>query len=138
MATISVDTELSTINCGQCGGIYAINERYRRQKEEKGGTWNCPYCKTGWGYAKSKIQELRESIAEKERVLALERSRHDQTRAKLHETEKSVIAYKAASTRAKKRSAAGVCPCCHRTVKQMAQHIKSKHPEYIAEVAGNT
>jgi hypothetical protein len=26
-----------------------------------------------------------------------------------------------------------VCPCCQRTVSQMARHIKTKHPEYVAE-----
>jgi hypothetical protein len=27
--------------------------------------------------------------------------------------------------------AAGVCPCCKRTVKQLAAHMKEKHPEFV-------
>lgn len=32
--------------------------------------------------------------------------------------------------RIEKRAAAGTCPCCHRTVSQMASHMKTKHPEF--------
>jgi hypothetical protein len=31
----------------------------------------------------------------------------------------------------KTRAAAGVCPCCHRTVSQMKRHMQSKHPNFI-------
>ncbi len=37
---------------------------------------------------------------------------------------------KAAQRRLQQRVAAGVCPCCHRTFKQLASHINAKHPEY--------
>lgn len=131
--TFLISTDLTTINCGECGGVYAINERYRKQKEDKGGWWNCPYCKTSWGYGESTVQKLRKQLDAQCRDLVAERSRHDQTRAKLRETEQTVIAQKAATTRAKKRSAAGVCPCCHRTVKQMARHMATKHPDFVKE-----
>lgn len=42
---------------------------------------------------------------------------------------------KAAATKAKKRSAAGTCPCCHRTFRQMALHMANKHPTFKAEKA---
>lgn len=31
------------------------------------------------------------------------------------------------------RVAHGVCPCCNRTVSQLAAHMKSKHPDYVAK-----
>lgn len=31
----------------------------------------------------------------------------------------------------KTRVSAGTCPCCHRTVSQMARHMKTKHPNFI-------
>jgi hypothetical protein len=40
-----------------------------------------------------------------------------------------------AATKAKKRSIAGTCPCCHRTFRQMALHMRNKHPEFKAEIA---
>jgi len=30
----------------------------------------------------------------------------------------------------RKRTAAGVCPCCHRTFRQLATHMKTKHPRF--------
>ena len=31
----------------------------------------------------------------------------------------------------KKRSAAGVCPCCNRTFTAMGKHMRTKHPDYV-------
>ena len=42
---------------------------------------------------------------------------------------------KASSVKARKRSAAGTCPCCHRTFRQMALHMAKQHPEFKAEEA---
>lgn len=39
---------------------------------------------------------------------------------------------RAAKQRLEQRVARGVCPCCHRTFKQLAAHMKSKHPEQIS------
>jgi hypothetical protein len=36
------------------------------------------------------------------------------------------------ATRIRNRIAAGVCPCCTRTFKNVARHIKDKHPTYVA------
>lgn len=39
----------------------------------------------------------------------------------------------AATRRLKKRMSAGTCPCCQRTFSNMSRHMKTKHPEFIAE-----
>jgi hypothetical protein len=38
--------------------------------------------------------------------------------------------YKGHATRITKRAKAGVCPCCNRTFKQLAQHMANKHPQF--------
>lgn len=120
---VTLPVELIEINCGECGGTYAINSRYRRQKEEKGGYWNCPYCKCSWGYGQSENERLRKQLdaekAAKQRAL----TDANETREALNKAERSVI-------RLKNRAKNGVCPCCHRTFKQLAQHMKTKHPKY--------
>lgn len=79
-----LNVEFTIINCGECGGSYAINERYRAHQESKGGSWTCPYCKVGWGYEKahkSKLERLQAEVAAQiaakmeaiERVEALEK-----------------------------------------------------------------
>lgn len=44
--------------------------------------------------------------------------------------ERSAAAQRGVLTRLKNRVAAGVCPCCHRSFKQLSEHMKMKHPDY--------
>lgn len=128
--TFVASTQLTTINCGKCGGIYAIQERYRQHKSEKSGSWHCPYCETCWGYAKGENQRLREELESERSRLASSRASHDQTRAALRDTEKSLVAQKGVTTRIKNRVKNGVCPCCNRTFANLAAHMKGQHPDY--------
>lgn len=127
---MKAESPLVTINCGECGGVYAIGERYRDQKRDKGGYWNCPYCRCSWGYGESLIEKERKkneqlrtlyNNASASAVKALQQADKSERRRK---------AQKAATTRIKNRVKAGVCPCCTRTFQQLARHMKTKHPEY--------
>lgn len=127
-----VTVELSEINCGECGGTYAINEHYREQMYQKGGSWNCPYCSCGWGYSQNN-----ENSKLKKQIETLERSKKFAERQAANEREEAKYqkncarAQKAAKTRIKNRIKNGVCPCCNRTFKQLAAHMKNKHPDYM-------
>ena len=46
---------------------------------------------------------------------------------------KEARALKTSAVKARKRTAAGVCPCCSRSFRQMALHMKQKHPNFKAE-----
>lgn len=109
---------LTTIHCGQCGGIYALNDAYREQKQEEGGSWNCPYCKVGWGYSGNGEN------ARLKRELAEERIRKERALA-----EANVLRIKEAKLR--KRVSRGVCPCCTRSFVNLQRHMKTKHPEQL-------
>lgn len=122
---------LTQIDCGNCGGSYAISERYRAKKAQEGGYWNCPYCQCSWGYGDNnenarlkrelELQKKRTAWAEQDTKLAKDRA------ARL---DHSLRTTKGHVTRIKKRVSAGVCPCCKRTFKQLAAHMKTKHPTY--------
>jgi len=107
---LDVAVTLTEINCGECGGTYAINERYRLQREEKSGYWTCPYCKCGWGYGTGTLQK--------------EKERHAATLSRLNEA----LAEKNAIERKLKRVGNGVCPHCNRHFQNLARHMKCKHP----------
>ena len=131
---ISVEVTLTEINCGECGGTYAINERYRAKKYEDGGSWTCPYCQVGWGYSDNceNAKLKRQLVAEKKRT---EWAQHDaaQQREEAGAQRRRASAQKGVATRLKRRAKAGVCPCCNRTFKALASHMKNKHPEFEAE-----
>lgn len=69
---------------------------------------------------------LRQKLAQKDDSLREERERREAA-------ERSASAFKGSATRVKNRAKHGVCPCCNRTFKQLAQHMKTKHPHYQAD-----
>jgi len=123
---IQVMVELTEIHCGECGGTYAINERYRALQYQKGGSWHCPYCQVGWGYANNNEN------AKLKRELENERRYKANALARANEEAAARLKAERALKRHKTRTKNGACPCCNRTFVQLARHIKTKHPEYEA------
>jgi phage/plasmid primase-like uncharacterized protein len=121
-AALAVQITLTEINCGACGGTYAISERYRLHREQKAGFWHCPYCQTTWGYAKGDLQRTQEE-------LAAERTRHQGTIARLNERTAELEKAEKAAKRIRKRVQAGLCTCCNRTFQNLARHMASKHAD---------
>lgn len=128
--TFIATTTLTTINCGCCGGTYAISEKYRHNKEEQGGFWHCPYCQTDWGYAESENQKLRRELLQKDKKIAAAVAAHDQTKSELEHTERRRRAEKANATKLRKRIQGGVCPCCEKHFEDLQQHVQTEHPEF--------
>lgn len=130
LTSVNAAHELSTIVCGECGGVYAIAERYHAQKQTYGGHWRCPYCACSWGYGKSEIDRVRGELNQKEQQLATERKRTEWARQEVRIIDRSRRAVKANLTRFKNRIGRGVCPCCRRNFENLQRHMKTKHPRY--------
>ncbi len=126
-SVVTQTIELSQMNCGQCGGTYAINEAYRAHKYQNKGYWNCPYCQCSWGYGKqSEFERTKQELKD-------EQARHERTLARANEAEAERRKSEAALQRHQKRTKAGVCPCCNRSFVALARHMKTKHPTYAGE-----
>lgn len=123
---LAVSLELVPIECHKCHAVYGLTSGFETQKRSLGGSWLCPYCGQPSTYGKTALQ-----LAE-EKIVAM-RAQHDQTFAKLQDTQRALFAEQQAAKKVQRRTAHGVCPCCHRTVKQLAQHMACKHPEFVAE-----
>lgn len=118
---------LETTTCGSCGIPFAIPTEMLNWSRAAPRRWF--WCPAGHQLnfdGKSDAQKLKDARDQ----LARERASHEQTSA-------SLKAQKAAATRArnerdriKTRVTHGVCPCCNRTFKQLAAHMKNKHPGY--------
>lgn len=131
MTRITQTTELTTMSCGQCGVPFAIPEFMRAEKQESGGTWYCPNGHPRvYGECDSDKYRKERDAAIRARDLARvsAQAAQDQARA----ARRQVSTLKGQLTRARKRAGAGVCPVpeCHRTVKQLADHMATKHPDY--------
>jgi len=130
---LNVDLTLTSIDCGGCGGTYAISEKYRAIKYQEGGAWNCPYCQIGWGYGNNGEN------AKLKKELELERKRKEwaqQDAAKEREAKEAAqrreIGQRAAKTRLRNRVKNGVCPCCTRSFTNLREHLATKHPDFQA------
>ena len=124
------------IKCASCGFHFFVPQAMREAWKKNATTFYCPIGHSNW-YGESKADKWRrEASAAKQREETIRKQCADALEAKAAALRKAQEAESMRATldaqikRSRKRAAAGVCPCCHRTVKQMAAHMKTKHPDY--------
>lgn len=118
---------LVTEVCISCGVAFGVPENWLNHRKKTHETFYCP---NGHGQLYGGLTaEQREIQALKSRVQMAESNGsywHQQAEMKT----RSLRATRGVLTKTRKRIAAGVCPCCHRTFQQLAQHMANQHPEY--------
>jgi hypothetical protein len=126
MKYIFIDgSEYAFLQCITCGISYTVPRALFDEHRAQSGFHSCPNGHSqGWQKGGAEIDRLRR-----------ERDRLKQDAARL-EDEKRAAEQRADTERQKAerlrwRVSAGVCPCCHRTVHQLARHMKSKHPNVL-------
>jgi hypothetical protein len=117
--------ELVVTSCW-CGIPLAIPEELYLEAKRTGEQG--VYCPLGHTFVFSDTTER--ELQRTRKALAEERARTRAARDLLAQEERSHAATRGHLTRQKKRSAAGVCPCCNRTFQQLARHMRAKHPAY--------
>lgn len=120
--------------CITCGVVYTIPQAVIANQRKEGGYHTC--CNghsQGWGKEQSENEKTRRERDQLRQKLA---EKDDEIRAKEREAAAALTnlaSERAKAAKVKKRASAGICPCCNRTVGQMARHMKSKHPQFVAE-----
>lgn len=119
---IQTNIELEVTECCVCTVRFAVPDTLMAHRRRHAGSIYCPngHC-IGW--SESDADKLRKQLEEKQRELTASKSAEMALRMKCESVEKEMA-------RHKKRSAAGVCPCCTRTFQQLARHMKQKHPNF--------
>lgn len=116
--------------CIFCGISFFMPEAFQQERTRDHKNFYCP---NGHGqiYAsETEAERLRKELnAAMQREETIRQQREEARGLLVKEQEKLRLA-NAAAKRQKKRQAAGVCPCCHRTVSAMARHMKTKHPDF--------
>lgn len=132
MATsITYEGTLVVVKCW-CGMAHAVPEDladYQRRAHADGTAVPDIYCPLGHCHVpagKGRAERERELREATEQALANSR---EETRIAYAE----ISTLRAAATKARKRAARGVCPCCHRSFVDVARHINGQHPTYVAE-----
>jgi hypothetical protein len=127
--TYKGDPDLKVMSCPLCGVTYAIPAAMQRNACDRGEgqiQWFCPNGhQLGYHGPSNAARERERAQRAEQRAIAERDLRND--------TERRLAAQKGATTRAKKRAAAAVCPCCHRSFSQLRRHMEAKHPDYKPE-----
>lgn len=122
MLLLAESTTLESTYCAACGVVFAAPECLLRQRREEGGSFFCPNGHS-LRYTKSEVQKLRDRL---DRAEARVQFQSDQREA----AERSAAAQRGANTKLRKRIAAGVCPCCHRSFSNLQRHMSGQHADY--------
>lgn len=126
----TLDVEFQTITCS-CGGVYALTKVYVENKREVGECWACPYCRRGWGFDGSgENAKLKRKLERAKTDIDYWRKDRDAVAAERDHANRCVAAERGAKTKLKKRAAAGLCPCCNRTLQNLARHMSGQHPGF--------
>jgi hypothetical protein len=130
--TMTFSDTLVVMTCW-CGINHAVPQNLRdfqmRQHNDGKQQVMSIFCPLGHQHApagRSESEKLRERLAREERATTRLRAEKDQVEASLRAT-------KGANTKLKQRIANGVCPCCHRTFKNVQRHMTTQHPDYVPE-----
>lgn len=115
---------LQTLVCYSCGMVFAVPEPWQQNRQDDHQSFWCPN-----GHAQS-YKDKSEAERYKD-MLEKEQRRNAPLRENMIAAQKALDRAEKALARHKKRSAAGVCPCCNRTVKQLAEHMQSKHADFM-------
>lgn len=124
MSTVTFSVTFEIIDCADCGLQFAMTQDFLTRRRQDHQTFHCP-------------RGHRQNYGEKTDI---DRAREEtnKVQAKLNEqehlrlvAEKKMKEAEAEAMRLKNRAAHGVCLCCNRTFKDLADHMKTRHPQEI-------
>lgn len=116
----AVEINLQTTTCPNCHITFAAPKRML--EDARADHRISVYCPAGHSLHWPGL-----TIEEK---LAQARAEADRERARADHNEARRKAQKAATTKARKRHAGGVCPACKRSFKQLRDHMERMHPGF--------
>jgi|GEM_PF-1222749 len=131
MDTLIYEGTLTGVVCW-CGTHHAVPSelaKFQAQQHRDGRAQTRIYCPHGHAH----VRAGEGAAAKLERDLADEREYAARLLAEREQADASARAYRGVATKARKRAAAALCPCCGRSFVQIRRHMASKHPGYLAE-----
>lgn len=128
-AVLNINQIFEVVCCCKCGISFAVPAHIRAGWVNEGNNFYCPNGHQQ-SYSESEISRLKKKLALEIKSKEWAKQDASNANARADKSERRRIAQKGVATRLKNRAKAGVCPCCNRTFKQLASHMKNKHPEF--------
>lgn len=131
---VRVETHITILECATCNIVFGIGADFEGRRREDHEHFYCPNGHQNFYNGPTEAEKERDRY---KRMYDSAEWRAKSWRDQAEAAERSRRGQKAANTRLKKRIAAGVCPCCHRTFSNVERHMSNQHPDFTAE-AGNS
>lgn len=131
-AALNINQRYEVVYCCKCSMPFAVPASIRSGWVEQGDNFYCPSGHSQH-YTESDVQKLKKELAQEKKYKEWALQAANQNRDRADTAEKSRNAYKGIANKIKTRIKSGVCPCCNRTFKQLAAHMKNKHPRFHIE-----
>lgn len=132
LQTIQRTQRFIVIDCCSCGISFCMTEDMQNRRRDDGKSFFCPNGHSQ-SYTESTVDRLRKELEAKDKLLLREKELSASYRRTKDTAMRSAAASRGAITKLKKRINHGVCPCCQRAFKQLAAHMKAKHPDFLKE-----
>lgn len=120
--------------CCNCLTHFAMDQELYRRAKETGRTFYCPNGHAQH-YTETEVQKLKKQNQNLKARVGWAEDDATRARTEASEVRREKAAIKGQLTKTRNRIANGVCPCCHRTFKQLARHIENKHPDFKKAVS---
>ena len=131
--TITVERQLVTETCCNCGVLFAMTKEFKQGKldnrhKHNQRTFYCPNGHAQWYVGETEAQKLKRELEQAQRAKEWYEGRYRSAEQRATHERNRANGYKGHATRLTKRVKAGVCICCNRTFKDLARHMATKHP----------
>lgn len=121
---MTFELQFEPTTCCTCGLTFAVPIAWYRKKRETHERFSCPNgCKLEFS-AKTELDRMREETKTVQAQLNEERHLRLVRERELEKLNKD-------KAELESRISRGQCPCCKRTFKHLARHMRSKHPEKV-------
>lgn len=123
--------------CCRCKTPFSIpDELYHAAKRSPEIWFWCPYGhKQHYSEGETEADKLRRERDRLAQQIAYKDDRIKSLSEARDTADRRAAAARGQVTKIKNRVGHGVCPCCNRTFENLARHINSKHPTFVAEAA---
>lgn len=122
-------TKMAVETCCNCGMEFHVPAHWQAERRALGDWFFCPNGHRQH-YTETEAVKLKRELAitqrQRDEAFARASQEHQAARA----IERRRVAQVAATTRLRRRVKAGACPCCKRTFRQLAIHMKKQHPDW--------
>ena len=130
MGQVTLQGSFELLNCANCSISFAIPTKLNSELMRNHETFYCPKGHSNYYPGKSDEEKLQEEIHSLEKSLSAANERTDHWYKRTQEEKRSKAAHKAHYTILKKKVKKGQCPCCDKIFPDVAEHIKTTHPDY--------